>query len=109
MAIRRAAAGAWAARLHPGPRGTAMARPPKRPRIASVDDWRAGSGSEPDFVTALARGLDVLRAFGPDDDMLGSGDIAVRTAIPASTGSRLTRPPTGHASRREREGQDRWI
>ena len=33
-----------------------MARPPKRPRIASVDDWRAGSASEPGFVTALARG-----------------------------------------------------
>lgn len=71
-----------------------MARPPKRPRIASVDDWRAGSAAEPGFVTALARGLDVLRAFAPEDEMLGNGDIAERTAIPRSTVSRLTRTLT---------------
>lgn len=71
-----------------------MARPPKRPRIASVDDWRAGSASEPGFVTALARGLDVLRAFGPDVELLGNGDIAGRTAIPRSTVSRLTQTLT---------------
>lgn len=67
-----------------------MARPPKRPRIATVDDWRAGSETEPGFVTALARGLDVLRAFGPEDDLLGNGDLSERTGIPRSTISRLT-------------------
>lgn len=67
-----------------------MARPPKRPRIASVDDWRTGSETEPGFVTALARGLDVLRAFGPEDELLGNGDLAERTGIPRSTVSRLT-------------------
>lgn len=71
-----------------------MARPPKRPRIASVDDWRTGSATEPGFVTALARGLDVLRAFGPTDELLGNGDLAERTGIPRSTVSRLTRTLT---------------
>jgi len=71
-----------------------VARPPKRPRIASVEDWRAGSAGEPGFVTVLARGLEVLRAFGPDDGMLGNGEIAERTAIPRSTISRLTQTLT---------------
>lgn len=71
-----------------------MARPPKRPRIASVDDWQTGSASEPGFVTALARGLDILRAFGPADDLLGNGDLADRTGIPRSTVSRLTQTLT---------------
>ncbi len=71
-----------------------MARPPKRPRIASVDDWRSGSAADPGFVTALARGLDILRAFGPQDDLLGNGDLADRTGIPRSTVSRLTQTLT---------------
>lgn len=71
-----------------------MARPPNRPRIASVDDWRTGSATEPGFVTALARGLDILRAFRPDDELLGNGDLADRTGIPRSTVSRLTQTLT---------------
>lgn len=71
-----------------------MARPPKRPRIASVDDWRSGSSADPGFVTALARGLDILRAFGPADEMLGNGELAERTGIPRSTVSRLTQTLT---------------
>lgn len=42
------------------------------------------------FVVALARGLDVLRSFRPDDDMLGNLEIAERTGIPKPTVSRLT-------------------
>lgn len=71
-----------------------MARPPKRPRVATVDDWRAGSAGDPGFVTALARGLDILRAFGPDDEQLGNGELADRTGIPRSTVSRLTQTLT---------------
>lgn len=41
------------------------------------------------FVTALARGLDVLRCFGPDDALLGNRDIAERTGLPKATISRL--------------------
>lgn len=42
------------------------------------------------FVTALARGLEVLRAFRPGDTMLGNQEIAERTGLPKPTVSRLT-------------------
>lgn len=41
------------------------------------------------FVTALARGLEVLRCFGPEDLWLGHREIARRTGLPPSTVSRL--------------------
>lgn len=71
-----------------------MARPPKRPRVVWVDDWQSGAEKDPGFVTALARGLELLRAFGPDDDLLGNGELAERTGIPRSTVSRLTQTLT---------------
>jgi DNA-binding IclR family transcriptional regulator len=42
------------------------------------------------FVTALARGLDVLRSFQPGDVSLGNLEIARRTGLPKPTISRLT-------------------
>jgi DNA-binding IclR family transcriptional regulator len=42
------------------------------------------------FVVALARGLDVLRAFRPNDGLLGNQEIAARTNLPKPTVSRLT-------------------
>lgn len=42
------------------------------------------------FATTLARGLDVLRAFGPDAARLGNKDIVARTGLPKATVSRLT-------------------
>lgn len=42
------------------------------------------------FVTALARGLEVLRCFKPSDRHLGNQDIAERTGLPKPTVSRLT-------------------
>jgi DNA-binding IclR family transcriptional regulator len=42
------------------------------------------------FVVALARGLEVLRAFGPNDGLLGNQEIAARTKLPKPTISRLT-------------------
>jgi len=42
------------------------------------------------FVVALARGLDVLRAFRPNDGLLGNQEIAARTGLPKPTISRLT-------------------
>ncbi len=41
------------------------------------------------FVTALARGLDILHAFGPTDRWLGNQEIAERTELPKPTVSRL--------------------
>lgn len=42
------------------------------------------------FVTALARGLEVLRAFEPGDGLLGNQELAERTRLPKPTISRLT-------------------
>ena len=42
------------------------------------------------FVVALARGLEVLRAFHPNDGLLGNQEIAARTKLPKPTVSRLT-------------------
>src|ERR1700748_475503 len=42
------------------------------------------------FVVALSRGLDVWRAFQPNDGLLGNQEIAARTKLPKPTVSRLT-------------------
>jgi DNA-binding IclR family transcriptional regulator len=42
------------------------------------------------FVTALARGLDILRAFTPRHPVLGNNEIAQRTHLPKPTVTRLT-------------------
>lgn len=42
------------------------------------------------FVTALARGLEVLRAFQAGDTFLGNQEIARRTGLPKPTVTRLT-------------------
>ncbi len=57
------------------------ARPAKRPINAKADRH---------FVTALARGLDVLSAFRSRDRMLGNQELARRCGLPKSTISRLT-------------------
>jgi DNA-binding IclR family transcriptional regulator len=46
--------------------------------------------SDRQFVTALARGLEVLRAFQPQDGILGNQEIAERTGLPKPSVSRLT-------------------
>ena len=42
------------------------------------------------FVTALARGLEILRCFSRKDRELGNSEIAARTGLPKATVSRLT-------------------
>jgi DNA-binding IclR family transcriptional regulator len=42
------------------------------------------------FVTALARGLELLRCFTPRDSMLSNLDLAKKTGLPRPTVSRLT-------------------
>jgi DNA-binding IclR family transcriptional regulator len=48
------------------------------------------SATDRNFVVALSRGLDVLRAFRPNDGLLGNQEIAARTNLPKPTISRLT-------------------
>ena len=42
------------------------------------------------FVTALARGLELLACFRSGDKLLGNQELAERSKLPKSTGSRLT-------------------
>lgn len=73
-----------------------VAEPPSTvPASALRDADEAGPGNPAEaedrsFVTALARGLDLLRAFGPQDDYLGNAELSRRTGIPRPTVSRLT-------------------
>lgn len=52
---------------------------------ALVDDAPTGQ-----FVTALARGLELLRCFSPRDNVLGNQDLARMTNLPKPTVTRLT-------------------
>lgn len=62
-------------------------RTPANPAAPEDDD----AGGDRQFVTALHRGLEVLRAFRRDDTQgLGNREIAERTGLPNSTVSRLT-------------------
>ncbi|RLB67026.1 MAG: IclR family transcriptional regulator [Deltaproteobacteria bacterium] len=71
--------------------------------IASLE----GNSKDRQFVTALARGLEVLRCFEPGDRHLGNQDIAERTGLPKPTVSRLTYTLTcmGYLYHNERLGK----
>src|SRR5215813_1294806 len=59
--------------------------------LASTADTTEGLPSKDrQFVTALARGLDILRAFHAGEGMLGNQEIAHRTGLPKPTVARLT-------------------
>ncbi|TQV84008.1 IclR family transcriptional regulator [Exilibacterium tricleocarpae] len=49
-----------------------------------------GEETDRKFIEALARGLDVLRAFQPGDGFLGNQEISARTGLPRSSVSRIT-------------------
>ena len=61
------------------------------------------------FVTALARGLDLLGCFGPEDRYLSNNEFARRTGLARPTVSRLTYTltRTGHLVRDEVSGEYR--
>ncbi|HMA06332.1 MAG TPA: helix-turn-helix domain-containing protein, partial [Ramlibacter sp.] len=44
---------------------------------------------------SLERGIEILRAFKPGADILGNGELAERTGLPAATVSRLTQTLVG--------------
>ncbi|AQW32048.1 IclR family transcriptional regulator (plasmid) [Ralstonia syzygii subsp. celebesensis] len=60
-------------------------------RTESLPDTESDAGreSDPNFVTALARGLELLRAFRPGDTLLGNQEFVRRTGFPKATVSRL--------------------
>ncbi|WP_298495315.1 IclR family transcriptional regulator [uncultured Maritimibacter sp.] len=55
-----------------------------------IDDFGSDADGDRKFVTALARGLDVLRCFRPHETTLTNQEIAQRTGLPKPTISRLT-------------------
>jgi DNA-binding IclR family transcriptional regulator len=72
----------------PQPRSRAA---PRRPiDVEAARDIARGTVKDRQFVTALARGLEVLRAFVPNEGPLGNGEIAHRTGLPKATVARLT-------------------
>jgi DNA-binding IclR family transcriptional regulator len=72
-------------------------------------DENEAEGKDRQFVTALARGLEVLRAFREGDSLLGNREIAIRTGLPKPTISRLTHTLTtlGYLDYIERFGKYR--
>jgi DNA-binding IclR family transcriptional regulator len=74
--------------------GAARAPVPGLARIADATGDRQ-------FAIALARGLEVLRAFGPGDRALSNRELCDRTGLPKATVSRMTHTLTllGYLSR----------
>lgn len=77
--------------------------------IMPILPGRMVSDKDRQFVSALARGLDVLRAFQAGDGLLGNQEIAARTRLPKPTVSRLTHTLTclGYLHYAERFGKYR--
>lgn len=81
----------------------------------AYERWNALPGklgtrpAKPDrkFVVALARGLEVLRAFTPSEGLLGNQELVARTGLPKATVSRLTHTLTklGYLNHIERLGK----
>jgi DNA-binding IclR family transcriptional regulator len=62
----------------------------KRTTQIVADAMTQADESDPQFVTALARGLDILRAFRRNDPPLANQELARRTGLPKPTVSRVT-------------------
>jgi DNA-binding IclR family transcriptional regulator len=60
-------------------------------RQAKLKPVRDDSGEDRHFVTALARGLDILRCFSPERQELGSSELARMVDLPQPTVWRLCR------------------
>lgn len=61
-----------------------------RPAAAAPAAVHPDDTDDRQFVIALARGLRVLQAFGPGDDLLTNAEIASRARLPKATITRLT-------------------
>ena len=68
----------------PQNRRRATGRPPLD--VDTARELARGKSKDRQFVTALARGLEILRAFVPNDGPLGNQEIAQRTRRNADRG-----------------------
>ncbi|WP_424470656.1 IclR family transcriptional regulator, partial [Parvibaculum sp.] len=64
--------------------------PSAPPAEASAEPAKKKVSSDRNFVTALARGLNVLSSYRNGDTWLGNSEIAERTGLPKPTVTRLT-------------------
>ncbi|NVN88347.1 MAG: IclR family transcriptional regulator [Rhodopseudomonas sp.] len=82
-----------------------LQRASRRPRAAEQGEGAEDGGGRL-FVTALARGLEVLSAFRAGDGALGNLELARRTELPKPTISRITHTLTqlGYLSYNSRLG-----
>lgn len=67
-----------------------MKKRTKQPDSEATLETVPPASGDRQFVTALQRGLDILRAFRPADTALGNQELAERSGLPNSTVSRLT-------------------
>ncbi len=67
-----------------------MKKRTKQPDSETALETVPPASGDRQFVTALQRGLDILRAFRPADTALGNQELAERSGLPNSTVSRLT-------------------
>jgi hypothetical protein len=67
-----------------------MPEPAPHPSRAEAVAGATNGAKDRKFVAALARGLDILRVFTPNDGLLGNQEIAQRSGLPKATVSRLT-------------------
>ncbi|HMB78404.1 MAG TPA: IclR family transcriptional regulator [Kiloniellaceae bacterium] len=72
-----------------------MARRSNAAATSQELQWRNDTQPDTNFVTALARGLSILRVFSSEDRYLGNRELSERTGIPRPTISRLTQTLTG--------------
>ena len=61
-----------------------------RARPSNPAHAEGGGAGGPQLVSAIARGFEVLRAFTPQDSMLGNQELAQRVGQPKATVSRIT-------------------
>ncbi|MBI1773732.1 MAG: IclR family transcriptional regulator [Proteobacteria bacterium] len=76
-------------------------------RARADNDTAGATRRDRQFVEALARGLEILRAFAPNHALLGNQEIARYTGLPKPTVSRLTYTLTklGYLTYSERLGK----
>lgn len=86
----------------------ALAKPARRKRAAGPDARPGDVHASPDFITALARGLQVLRCFQPGVAALGNQDLARLTGLPKPTISRITFTLTALGYLRYDEGTGKY-
>lgn len=77
------------------------------PSVELLEPMGEEEAKDRQFVTALARGLEILRAFTPREPLLGNQELAARTGLPKPTISRLTHTLTrlGYLTYSERLGK----